>query len=158
MCLEPLNRGKRTNAYASRYSHQVIGHSSNAPSPNLKKLTMPASTAATITIFLPWRSAMKGLGLTGVGSDGDGVERNRMYDSNLARKGDWGVATVLAGVGGLDTEELVAGGALRLRGRGGGMVGRSSYMCVSSTSVGSGVVRALTTTIEKSGWGGAALR
>jgi len=100
---------------------------------------------------------MKGLGLTGAGSGGDGVERNRMSNGNLARKDDWGVATVLVG-GSLDTKELVAGGALRIRGRGGGMVGRPSYMCVSSASVGIGVVRALTTTIEKSGWGGAVLR
>lgn len=120
---------------------------------------------------------MKGLGLTGVGFGGDGVERNIMYDSNLARKDDWAVETVLVGSGGLDTEGLAAGGVLRLRGRGGGMVGRRSYMCVSSASVGIGVVRALgrkqmllsfkgwiikrahlTTTIEKSGWGGAVLR
>ena len=137
MSAKPL--GKRTDALAS---HQAIGHSSNAPSPNLKKLTMPASTAATITVFLPWRSAMKGLGFTGAGSGGGGVERYGMYDSNLTKKDDWAVETVLVG-GGLDAEELVAEGVLRLRGRGGGMVGRRSYMCVSSASVGIGVERAL---------------
>ena len=97
-----------------------------------------------------------------------------MYDSNLARKDDWGLATVPVG-GGLETG-LVAGGTLRLRGRGSGRMGRPSYMCVSSASVGIGVLRALerkhypktlsdrgkrahlTTTIEKSGWGGAVLR
>jgi len=119
---------------------------------------MPASTAATITIFFPWRSAMKGLGLTGAGSGSDCGERNRMYDSNLAKKDGWGRVTVPVGGDGLDTEVFVAGSALRLRGRGGGMVGRPSYMCESSASVGIGVVRALTTTIEKSGWGGAVLR
>jgi len=154
-----LTEGKRASAleflHTSRCLHQAIGHSSNAPSPNLKKLTMPASTAATMTVFLPWRSAMKGLGLSGAGSGGDCVERNRMYDSKLVRK-DLGTASV--GGGGLDTEEDVAGGALRLRGRGGGMVGKPLYMCVSSASVGIGVARALTTTIEKSGWGGAVLR
>lgn len=85
---------------------------------------------------------MKGLGFTGVGSGGGGVERNGMYDSNLTKKDDWAVEAVLVG-GSLDAEELVAGGVLRLRGRGGGMVGRRSYMCVNSASVGIGVVRAL---------------
>jgi len=94
---------------------------------------------------------MKGLGLTGADSGVDCVERNRMYDSSLARKDEWGLATVPVGGDGLDAEVLVAGGALRLRGRGGGMVGKPSYMCVSSANVGIGVVRALTTTIEKSG-------
>jgi hypothetical protein len=103
---------------------------------------MPASTAATITVFLPWRSAMKGLGLTGADPGGGCVEQNRKYDSNLARKDDWGLATVPLGGGGLETG-LVAGGALRLRGRGGGRMGRPSYMCVSSASVGIGVLRAL---------------
>jgi hypothetical protein len=63
-----------------------------------------------------------------------------MHDSKLVRK-DLGTAPVSGG--GLDTEEVVAGGALRLRGRGGGMVGKPLYMCVSSASVGIGVVRAL---------------
>ena len=85
---------------------------------------------------------MKGLGFTGAGSGGGGVERYGMYDSNLTKKDDWAVETVLVG-GGLDAEELVAEGVLRLRGRGGGMVGRRSYMCVSSASVGIGVERAL---------------
>lgn len=98
---------------------------------------------------------MKMLGLTGARSGVDCVERNRMYDGNLVRKEEWGLATVPVGGDGLGTE---AGGALRLRGRGGGMVGKLSYMCESSASVGIGVVRALTTTIEKSGWGGAVLR
>lgn len=159
--------------------HQAIGHSSKAPSPNLKKLTIPASTAATMTIFFPWRSAMKGLGLTCAGSGVDCVERINKYDSNLAKR-DGGLATVPVGGDGLDAEVLIAGAALRLRGRGGGMVGRPSYMCESSASVGIGVVRALerkaetslsterklvrkkrahlTTTIEKSGWGGAVFR
>jgi len=47
--------------YPSREDSQVIGHSSNAPWPNLKKLTVPASTTAMMTDLFPWRSAMKGL-------------------------------------------------------------------------------------------------
>ncbi len=66
-----------------------------------------------------------------------------MYDSNLAKKDEWGLTTVPVGGDGLDTGVFVAGGALRLRGTGGGMVGRPSYMCASSASVGIGVIRAL---------------
>ena len=86
---------------------------------------------------------MKGLGLTGARSGGDCVERNRMYDSNLAKRDDWSHETVPVGGDGLDWEEPVTDGALRLRGRGGGMTSRPSYMCVSSAIVGIGVVRAL---------------
>ena len=86
---------------------------------------------------------MKAFGLSCAGSDGDCVERNRMYDSNLAKKDEWGLVTVPEGDDDLVTEVFVAGGALRLRGRGGGTVGRPSYMCESSASVGIGVVRAL---------------
>ncbi len=62
---------------------QAIGHSSNAPCPNLKKLTVPASTTAMMTDLLPWRRAMNGLILTVVGPDVGGKEYNEKYDNNL---------------------------------------------------------------------------
>ncbi len=65
---------------------QAIGHSSNAPCPNLKKLTVPASTTAMMTDLLPWRRAMNGLILTVVGPDVGGKEYNEKYDNNLTRK------------------------------------------------------------------------
>lgn len=61
LCLwKLLTEGRRTDAleflHALRLGecpHHAIGHSSNVPSPNLKKLTMPASTTATMTVLLP---------------------------------------------------------------------------------------------------------
>ncbi len=45
----------------------AMGHSVNTPCPNLKKLMVPASTAATTTIFFPVLSDGNGLvGLAGV--------------------------------------------------------------------------------------------
>jgi hypothetical protein len=57
-------------------SQTAIGHSSNAPWPNLKKLTVPASTTAMMTDLLPWRSAANGLILTGAGPGVGGEEYN----------------------------------------------------------------------------------
>lgn len=53
---------------------QFIGKSSNAPWPKRKKLIVPASTAATTTIFLPALSIAKGFGRRagGAGSLGGG--------------------------------------------------------------------------------------
>ena len=74
-----------------------------------------------------------------------GEEYNEKYDNNLIRKdGRDIVSHPLVGV------ELGAGtgfseGGLRLRGTGGGMTGRPSYICVNSASVGIGVLRALGT-------------
>lgn len=52
-------------------SQGAIGHSSNAPWPNLKKLTVPASTTAMMTDLLPWRSATNGLIFIGAGVGGE---------------------------------------------------------------------------------------
>lgn len=113
------------------------------PRPNLKKLTVPASTAAMTTDLLPWRSAINGLTLTDVCPEVGGEEYNEKYDSNLTRKDVQDIVSCpLEGV------DLGAGiglseGGLRLRGTGGGITGRPSYICVNSDNVGIGVVRAL---------------
>lgn len=160
-----------------REDSQAIGHSSNVPWPNLKKLTVPASTTAMTTDLLPCRSAMNGLILTVVGPEVGCEEYNRKYDNNLIRKDGGDIVSCLLGGAGRGATGFWEGG-LRLRGTGGGRKGSPSYMCVNSASVGIGIVRALgknrprlaklslgweqnthlTTTIEKSGGGGAVLR
>jgi hypothetical protein len=83
---------------------------------------------------------MKGLILTGVISDAGGAERNGKWDSNLPRIV---VSRPLGEDEGLGTAPDFSDGGLRLRGMGGGMMGRPSYTCVNSVSMGIGVVRAL---------------
>jgi hypothetical protein len=84
---------------------------------------------------------MKGLILTVVASDAGGAERNGKCDSNLA---SIVVSRPLGEDEGLGTApDFSDGGGLRLRGMGGGMMGRPSYICDNSVSVGIGVVRAL---------------
>ena len=124
---------------------------------------------------------MKGLILTGVTFAAGGAERNGRCDSNLVRKDDV-ESRPLGEYEGLGMAPSFSDGGLRLRGMGGGRMGRSSYICVNSVSVGIGVERALgewgsvvinyrsgevfsgpdethlTITIEKSGGGGAVLR
>jgi hypothetical protein len=50
MLTDEIMRSSRRRDIGDR---QIIGHSSNAPWPNLKKLTMPASTTAMTTALLP---------------------------------------------------------------------------------------------------------
>jgi|SRR6267142_154203 len=83
---------------------------------------------------------MKGLILTGVASDAGGVERNGKCDSNLV---SIVVSRPLGEDEGLGTAPDFSDRGLRLRGMGGGMMGRPSYICLNSVSVGIGVVRAL---------------
>ena len=96
-----------------------------------------------MTDLLPWRSAMNGLILTGAGPGVGGEEYNEKYDNNLATKEGRDVVSSPLGGKGLGTGAAFSDGGLRLRGRGGGMTGRPSYICVNSASVGIGVVRAL---------------
>ena len=86
---------------------------------------------------------MKGLILIGVSSDAGDAERNGKCDSNLVKRDVFIVSCPLGEDEGLGTAAGLSEGGLRLRGTGGGMTGRSPYICVSSVSVGIGVVRAL---------------
>ena len=87
---------------------------------------------------------MKGLTLTGVGSDVGGVEWDeKKCDNHLDRKDEWDVVSRPLGREGFGIAPGFSEGGLRLRGMGGGMTGRPPYRCVSSASVGMGVVRAL---------------
>jgi hypothetical protein len=87
---------------------------------------------------------MKGLTLTGVGSDVGGVEWGRKKcDSHIERKDEWEVVSHPLEGEGFGTAPDFSEGGLRLRGMGGGMTGRPPYRCVSSASVGMGVARAL---------------
>jgi len=86
---------------------------------------------------------MKGFTLTGLGSDVGGVEWDEnKCDNRLERKDEWDVVSPL-GREGFGIAPGFSEGGLRLRGMGGGMTGRPPYRCVSSASVGMGVVRAL---------------
>jgi hypothetical protein len=96
-----------------------------------------------ITDLFPWRSATNGLILTGGGPGAGGEEYNEKYDNNPVTKDERDVASCPLGGGGPVTVTAFSDDGLRLRGRGGGMTGRPSYMCVNSASVGIGVVRAL---------------
>lgn len=120
---------------------QAIGHSSNAPGPNLKKLIEPLSTAATTTVFLPALSTIKGFGFrSGTGFSWLNAQRN----SRCHR--DCSTFCLIAGGGGTffgDPEELFSGGGRLCRGRGGGSSGRTSKRAVSSCIEGVGVVLAL---------------
>jgi hypothetical protein len=104
---------------------------------------LPASTTATITVFLPALMAMNGCGRRagGVFSGGGGRNQCRMRRGN-ERGGGGGDCTGVALAG------RVLGGAAplsgrRCRGNGGGISGDMSNKSVSSRSEGIGVVRAL---------------
>jgi hypothetical protein len=85
---------------------------------------------------------MNGLILTGVCPDVGGEEYNEKYDNNLIRKEGRDIVSCPL-VEELGTRTGFSEGGLRLRGTGGGMTGRPSYICVNSANVGIGVVRAL---------------
>ena len=145
---------------------QAIGKSSKAPWPNRKKLIVPASTAATTTIFFPAFRTAKGLTLLGAGVGAD--EENAQGNSRRINDGD---VEVLVWPVVLDTVGF-SGAMVRRRGAGGGSSGRISKRSFSSVRDGIVVVLALftrfvsstlvglmysthfTTTTEKSGAGG----
>lgn len=123
-----------TVQYARLASGQAIGKSSNAPSPNLKKLTIPASTAATTTIFFPAFIIANGLGLRGCcccfDVEDGGVEagdEEAHVHANSRRKndggGDEGTKADGGGVGGASGLD---GCRVRRRGTGGGSSGKPS--------------------------------
>jgi hypothetical protein len=64
----------------------IIGHSENAPCPNLKKLMFPESTTAIIIFFFPAFKAIKVWGLWG----GDTVVGRQNAFINMRRKMDPG--------------------------------------------------------------------
>ena len=96
-----------------------------------------------MTDLLPWRSAANGLILTGAGPGVGGEEYSEKKDNNLATKDGRDVVSSPLGGEGLETGTAFSDGGLSLRGWGGGMTGRPSYIRVNSASVGIGVVRAL---------------
>lgn len=86
---------------------------------------------------------MNGLILTGVCPGAGGEEYNEKYDKNLTRMDGRDIVSCPLKGADLGTRTGFSEGGLRLRGTGGGMTGRPSYICVNSASVGIGVVRAL---------------
>ena len=88
---------------------------------------------------------MNGLVLTGVCPDVGGEEYNKKYDNNRIRKDGRDIVSRPLVEVELGARTDFSEGGLRLRGTGGGMTGRPSYICVNSASVGIGVVRALGT-------------
>lgn len=118
--------------------YQKIAHSSNAPCPNLKKLVLPASTTAIMTVFLPALMAINGCGRRAsvVVSAGGGRNQCRMRRDNDGGGGE-GAGLVRRGGG------VVPLTGRRCRGNGGGISGDMSNRSVNSRSEGIGVVRAL---------------
>ena len=87
---------------------------------------------------------MKGLTLTDVASDVGGVEWDgKKYDAHLERKDECEAVSRLLGREGIGTAPIFSEEGWRLRGMGGGIIGRPPYRCVISASVGMGVIRAL---------------
>lgn len=101
---------------------------------------MPASTAATTTIFLPAFKTAKGLTFLGAGV-GAGDE-NAQGKSRWISDGGEEVLLWLVTVG----AATFTGAMVRLRGVGGGSSGRISKRSLSSVSDGMGVVLALSIT------------
>lgn len=127
--------------HRDNFAGQFIGKSSKAPCPNLKKLIIPASTAAMTTIFFPAFKTAKGLGLRGATLDACGVEEDDHSHGRTRRSNDCSTGAVVGdgkfgGAGFSDSN-------VRRRGTGGGSSGRMSKRSFSSERDGTGVVRAL---------------
>ncbi len=120
-----------------------MGKSSNAPCPNLKKLIIPASTAATTTIFLPAFSTAKGLVLRGAVCGGGGVDVVHHVHGESRLNNDCLMAGAVDGAGRDDGGVDLSVINVRRRGTGGGSSGRMSKRSFSSERDGTGVVRAL---------------
>ncbi len=128
------------------FLHYTIGHSVNTPCPNLKKLIVPASTAAMTTVLLP------------IFKDGNGFGGRAGVSAFVAAQGHTQVITLRPSdsseAGRVFAEGFV--GAFedaaatfccaketRFRGTGGGSTGSSPNRAVSSEIVGIGEARAL---------------
>jgi len=138
------NARNSTGSIPKRFRGQVIAHSENAPCPNRKKLVLPASTTATITVFLPALMAMNGCRRAGGAVLSGGGGRNQCRMRRDSERG-WGGCDRAGTTGGGGGAAPLTG--RRCRGMGGGISGEMSNKSVSSRSEGIGVVRAFTTTI-----------
>lgn len=113
------------------------------------------------TIFFPAFNIAKGFGWLGFrpGGGGDDVFQGSIRWRNDSLTSCSGGEDCVSASGGASFGALAAAriseNACRLRGTGGGSSGRMSKRFESSDRVGIGVVRASTTTTEKSGAGGA---